>query len=232
MVIGSGTKGEMMNGKAKNIIGFLIGVIIGIVMWAVMINMQSNAKVKYKKIPLGVQRASAYCPATNTPRGSRATASGKRATRKRTIAVDRYNPIADYGDKLLINGVVYTVEDCGNLGRYGRSLDIFFDTYSEVTEWGVRSVKVCKLVKVKKTKEDRKEEARQGWFLLYYDPTLAPWEIKVDKKVAKGGTIQIGYNYYDVRPTKNLGRVLKTGNRSAIYTRLVKIDGIFEEAVG
>ena len=111
----------------------------------------AKAKTKKVKIYLGKVKASAYYPIN----GSRTTASGKRARAKHTIAVDMHNPIAPMGSKIKIGKITYTVEDVGNLHKYGREFDIFFNTRSEACNYGVRIVKAyrVKTVKKKKTKK-------------------------------------------------------------------------------
>lgn len=91
---------------------------------------------------LGEFTISAYSPESNDPIGTRETCTGIEATAERTIAVDMFNPIANYGDILEINGIRYTVEDCGNLEKYNRQLDIFMNTGSEADNWGVRTREV------------------------------------------------------------------------------------------
>lgn len=115
------------------------------------------AEEKVKTVPLGTMRISAYSPESNTPKGSRQTSTGHTATAGHTIAVDMNDPICSYGKKLMINGIIYTVEDCGNLHKYGRDLDIFFDTEKECEEWGVRDVEVFLV------KEEKEEIPKQKY---------------------------------------------------------------------
>jgi murein DD-endopeptidase MepM/ murein hydrolase activator NlpD len=64
------------------------------------------------------------------------TASGVYPTANHTLAVDAYHPIVPLGTKIIINGTLYTVEDTGNLNRYGVDFDVFFDSHSVAQAWG------------------------------------------------------------------------------------------------
>lgn len=65
------------------------------------------------------------------------TASGTLATAGRTIACNSL----PFGTKLMIDGVVYTVEDTG-YSPYEPWADIFFDTHEEALAWGVQTKEV------------------------------------------------------------------------------------------
>ena len=91
---------------------------------------------------IGEVWVTAYCPCVLCC-GSYAngiTASGKTARAKHTIAVDAYNPIVPMGTKVVIEGTVYTVEDTGDLNRYGNDFDIFYAAHEQTSEWGRRHV--------------------------------------------------------------------------------------------
>ncbi len=92
---------------------------------------------------LGKVYVTAYCPCTECsgPHGH-ATASGKRAKPNHTIAVDAYDPIVPMGTKVVIEGQVYTVEDTGDLHKYGNEFDIFYEHHSELDFWGRKKVEV------------------------------------------------------------------------------------------
>ena len=119
----------------KNIVGFLI--LLGI-----CLSISKPSWAKEIKHLLGEFNISAYSPESNDPIGTRETSTGAVATANKTIAIDMHNPIANYGDILEINGQRYVVEDCGNLEKYNRQLDIFMDTGSEADKWGVRTREV------------------------------------------------------------------------------------------
>ena len=76
----------------------------------------------------------AYCPCAECcGKSDGITASGTHATAGRTIAADtRY---FDYGDKLLIGGKEYIVEDCGGAIK-GNKIDVFFNSHEEALEFG------------------------------------------------------------------------------------------------
>lgn len=115
-----------------------------------------KAKTKTVKVFLGKVKVSAYSPYSGT-----ATASGKKAKARHTIAVDMHNPIVPMGSKVKIGRITYTVEDVGNLHKYGREFDIFVNSEREANKWGVRKVKVYKIkkVKIKSKKKKRKKKS-------------------------------------------------------------------------
>lgn len=91
-------------------------------------------------VPMGTFKTTAYCPCASCSEGwGRSTSTGATATAGRTIAVDPR--ILPYGSQLMINGIVYTAEDCGG-GVKSNHIDIFFDTHSEARQYGVRNVEV------------------------------------------------------------------------------------------
>lgn len=67
------------------------------------------------------------------------TATGTLATPNHTIAVDP--DVIPYGTKVLIDGVVYTAEDCGG-GIKGNAVDIFCGSHEEALGSGVFSTSV------------------------------------------------------------------------------------------
>lgn len=91
-------------------------------------------------IPLGVFKTTGYCPCRACSEGwGRNTRTGAIATASHTVAVDpRTIP---YGSKLMINGVIYTAEDCGG-GVRGNHIDIFFDSHSVAKQHGVQNAEV------------------------------------------------------------------------------------------
>ena len=101
-----------------------------------------TAEVEYGKPGdyLGNFYATAYCGENSAGEPiSRMTYSGKDAVAKHTISADL--DLYPLGTKLLIDGIVYTVEDCGGSIK-GNKLDIFFDTYREAMDFGVQYVDV------------------------------------------------------------------------------------------
>ena len=115
---------------------------------------------------LGKVYVTAYCPCEQCsgPHGH-ATASGKRAKPNHTIAVDAYNPIVPMGTKVVIEGKVYTVEDTGDLHKYGNEFDIFYEHHSELDSWGRRKVEVFvadKDGKIKNPDKDKDDGTDKG----------------------------------------------------------------------
>ena len=92
---------------------------------------------------IGKVFVTAYCPCRECsgPHGH-ATASGKKAKEGQTVAVDAYDPIVPMGTKVVIDGHVYTVEDTGDLHKYGNEFDIFYEKHEDTGKWGRRKVEV------------------------------------------------------------------------------------------
>lgn len=67
------------------------------------------------------------------------TASGAYPSGNHTLAVDAYNPIVPIGTQIIMNGVLYTVEDTGNLNANGVDFDVYYDSHSEALAHGHRS---------------------------------------------------------------------------------------------
>lgn len=71
------------------------------------------------------------------------TASGSKATAKRTLAVDK--GIIPLGSKIVLEGhdSLYIAEDTGN-PKYmsGKRIDIYFDSHEEAKKFGVQELKV------------------------------------------------------------------------------------------
>ena len=53
------------------------------------------------------------------------TASGAYPSGNHTLAVDAYNPIVPMGTQVIMNGMLYTVEDTGNLNAHGVDFDVY-----------------------------------------------------------------------------------------------------------
>lgn len=87
--------------------------------------------------PLGTYKTTAYCPCRICCSGwGRRTSTGAVPAANHTIAVDPR--VIPYGSKVLINGVVYTAEDCGS-GVKGKHIDIFFESHKAARQYGVRN---------------------------------------------------------------------------------------------
>lgn len=90
---------------------------------------------------IGTFTITAYCGCKKCSGGSNKTASGTTPTEGRTIAAD--TSILPYGTQVVIDGIVYTVEDCGS-GVRGNHIDIFFATHEKAKAFGRKTVKVYK----------------------------------------------------------------------------------------
>jgi len=90
---------------------------------------------------IGTFTITAYCGCKKCSGGSNKTASGTTPTEGRTIAAD--TSILPYGTQVVIDGIVYTVEDCGS-GVKGNHIDIFFSTHEKALAYGRKTIKVYK----------------------------------------------------------------------------------------
>lgn len=90
---------------------------------------------------LGTFTITAYCGCNECSKGNNLTATGTVPAEGRTIAAD--TSVLPYGTQVVIDGIVYTVEDCGS-GVCGNHIDIFFSTHERALAYGRRSVKVYK----------------------------------------------------------------------------------------
>lgn len=89
---------------------------------------------------LGVFKTTGYCPCRSCSKNwGWNTSTGAIARSKHTIAVDPR--VIPYGSKVMINGILYTAEDCGGSVR-GNHIDIFFDTHGEARNQGVQYAEV------------------------------------------------------------------------------------------
>ena len=90
---------------------------------------------------IGTFTVTAYCGCEKCSGGHNKTASGTTPTEGRTIAAD--TSILPFGSQVVIDGVVYTVEDRGS-GVNGNHIDIFFATHDKAMAYGSKTVKVYK----------------------------------------------------------------------------------------
>ncbi|MGN0155059.1 MAG: SH3 domain-containing protein [Lachnospiraceae bacterium] len=90
---------------------------------------------------IGTFTITAYCGCKKCSGGHSKTASGTTPTEGRTIAAD--TSILPFGTKVVIDGIVYTVEDRGS-GVSGNHIDIFFATHEKAVAFGTKTVKVYK----------------------------------------------------------------------------------------
>lgn len=90
---------------------------------------------------LGEFYITAYCGCSKCSGGHNKTASGTTPTQGRTIAAD--TSVLPFGTQVVIDGVVYTVEDRGS-GVCGNHIDIFFATHEDALAFGSKTVTVYK----------------------------------------------------------------------------------------
>ena len=90
---------------------------------------------------LGTFYITAYCGCEKCSGGHNKTASGTTPTQGRTIAAD--TSVLPFGTQVVIDGIVYTVEDRGS-GICGNHIDIFFATHEDAMSYGSKSVTVYK----------------------------------------------------------------------------------------
>lgn len=88
---------------------------------------------------LGSFEASGYCSCSNCSGGYTLTYSGTIPQAKHTIAADL--DIFPLGTRLVIDGIVYTVEDMGG-GIEGNRLDIYFASHEEALAFGLQIVDI------------------------------------------------------------------------------------------
>lgn len=88
---------------------------------------------------LGEYTASGYCNCSLCSGGHNRTSSGTIPKSRHTIAAD--TSVFPIGTKIMIDDVVYTVEDTGGSVTDNR-LDIFFDSHQEALDHGLKKVKV------------------------------------------------------------------------------------------
>lgn len=85
---------------------------------------------------LGEFRLTAYCPCEECSEGwGSMTSTGVLAKENHTIAVDP--TVIPYGSKIIINGIIYTAEDCGGAVK-NNIIDIYFNTHEAVSDFGVK----------------------------------------------------------------------------------------------
>ena len=91
----------------------------------------------------GPRKISAYCGCEACSGGHLYTYSGAVPKEDHTISADLDQfPL---GTKLLIDGIIYTVEDKGS-GVVENHLDIYFDTHKEALDYGLQKAEVFEAV--------------------------------------------------------------------------------------
>lgn len=209
-------------------------ILIFVLMILLIIATASVSNAKTVKEYAGKMVCTSYHVSDNTPRGSRATSTGARATEYHTIAVDMYDPVFPYGTRLYVEGFGDgIVQDCGSFAKYGTHLDLFTaegDGFKEHRKvWVVRDETPAE--KEKRQSKERKNRQEELFTLVPADMPIGT--IAADPCVIKkNATVQIGWNYYEVKTSvKGLGNVILVGGLSSVRAG-VRLDSVFEEAVG
>lgn len=108
-------------------------IILIITMLAMLFPIRGNAE---QLLSMGECKITYYCSCWECSREyGDITATGTHCEEGRTVAVDP--DVIAYGTKLLINGKVYTAEDCGGNVK-GDHIDIYLDDHYMTEELGVQ----------------------------------------------------------------------------------------------
>lgn len=91
--------------------------------------------------------------------------------------------------------------------------------------------RMFKKIKKKKLKRWIKKQ-RKKKFKFMYDKKVKSYQLQIDKRLVKKGTVLVGYTFYDVKPTKkHLKATIKTGNKKLVGKK-IKLSAIWENAKG
>ena len=238
---------------------FLYKILSLLLIFGNIISTTSFAEAKMVKVYLGKYYVSSYHASDNTPRGSHATSSGKRATVGRTVAVDMHDPIVPMGSTVIIEDFgKRKVEDVGGFGRYNnfqRKFDVFMPEGTgglwRKKTWLIRPETKAERKKrllqekrrrekrrerIKKRKERERKERQKGVFYLEYTDEVQDLQAITDPEYIKSGTIRVGTKYFDIKKTqKGLNNTILVGDTEIKELGLhieTKIDEVCEEAVG
>ena len=108
-----------------------------LILLLLLIPMQVDARTM---INMGECKITYYCSCSEcSGQWGDLTATGTRAEQGRTVAVDP--TVIAYGTKLLIDGHVYTAEDCGGNVK-GDHIDIYLDDHDLTDQLGVHYTNV------------------------------------------------------------------------------------------
>lgn len=88
---------------------------------------------------LGKFTTTAYCTCELCTSGEGLTYMGTKPKANHTISADL--SIYPLGTRLIIDGIVYTVEDCGS-GVNGNHIDIYMDTHEAAEDYGLQTKEV------------------------------------------------------------------------------------------
>ena len=89
--------------------------------------------------PLGTFQTTGYCNCSICSSGHNLTYSGTVPKANHTISADLN--VLPLGSKVLINGIIYTVEDKGS-SVVGNKIDIYYDDHDEASSHGLQTVEV------------------------------------------------------------------------------------------
>jgi len=94
----------------------------------------------YRLRSLGIFKTTGYCSCRHcSSNWGTLTSSGAITRSNHTIAVDPR--VIPYGSQVMINGIVYTAEDCGS-GVRGNHIDIYYDTHAQARQHGLQHAEV------------------------------------------------------------------------------------------
>ncbi len=94
----------------------------------------------YQLRSLGIFRTTGYCSCRHcSSNWGTLTSSGAVTRSNHTIAVDPR--VIPYGSQVMINGIIYTAEDCGS-GVRGNHIDIYYDTHAQARRHGLQHAEV------------------------------------------------------------------------------------------
>lgn len=209
-----------------------------LIILTVCIGSTSQAKRKLIKEYIGKWYVSSYHVSDNTPSGSRRTSSGATATEWWTCAVDLRNPIVEMGTEIHIQGFGhFKIQDYGGFGHLNggrRAFDIFLPEgvgglfYRKV--WVYRK-ETKKEYNKRMTKKRQKRHKKP--FIPVFVENIPENIIYADPRWIKGGTIRIGYNYYDVKPCYGLeSHILINDENLVRWHSEIQIDEVIENARG
>lgn len=104
---------------------------------------EARVRIEPKLIPLGVFKTTGYCPCRRCCGKYKTTATGTIPQPNHTIAVDPR--VIPYGSRVMINGIIYTAEDCGG-GVKRNHIDIFYSSHTVARYHGVQHAQVFLVV--------------------------------------------------------------------------------------
>lgn len=125
------------------------------------------------------------------------------------------------------SNAVWTIDNY-DLTEYDRRM---FEKIKNRREKKKARQKAKKEEKKKREETQKRRERQKEAYTAVYDETLAPGQIDIDEEAVSGGTVLVGYGFYDVIRHTTHGNTVKTGDKS-LDGRTIYFDGVWEEAVG